>query len=84
MATVDGDGRLSMVMVDGDGRLSMVTVDCRWRWSTIDSDSDDYGRQRWQWMVMTRVGDQRRVAMLTTGKGKSNATVTTTPSSNNY
>ncbi len=76
--TVDGDGRLSMATIDGDGRLSMAT---------IASDSDDYGRRQWQWMVMTMVGDQRRVAMVTTGKG--NATVmetgrkTTTPSSKN-
>ncbi len=53
-----------------DGGRSMATVDCWWQWSTIDSDSDDYGRRRWQWMMMTMVGVE-------TGR------TTTTPSSKN-
>jgi len=81
-------------MVDGDGRWRRSTIDGnnRWQWSTVDGDdrdSDDYSRWQWHWMLLTMVGDQQWVAMVTTGKGKGNATVmetgrtTTTPSSKN-
>jgi len=72
--------------------MATIDGDNRWRRSTVDGDdrdSDDYGRRQWHWMVLTMVGDQQRVAMVTTGKGKGNATVTetgrttTTPSSKN-